>query len=39
MVYLTQLVYLKPDKETTFDGFEDLAIPLMPSTADSCCYD
>ena len=29
MVYLTQLVYLNPGKETTFDAFEDVAIPLI----------
>jgi uncharacterized protein (DUF1330 family) len=29
LVYLTQLVYVKPGKESTFDSFEQAAIPLI----------
>ncbi|HEY4108141.1 DUF1330 domain-containing protein [Puia sp.] len=29
MIYLTQLIYLKPGKETEFDAFEAVAIPLI----------
>lgn len=29
MIYLTQLVYIKPGKEDVFHQFEDVAIPLI----------
>ena len=29
MIYITQLVYLKPGEETLFDQFEKLAIPII----------
>jgi antibiotic biosynthesis monooxygenase (ABM) superfamily enzyme len=29
MVYLTQLVYLHPDKHAAFEAFENVAIPLI----------
>ena len=29
LVYLTQLVYVKPGKEAIFNSFEDAAIPLI----------
>jgi antibiotic biosynthesis monooxygenase (ABM) superfamily enzyme len=29
MVYVTQLVYVNPGKEATFDAFEGAAIPLI----------
>ncbi|MBC7776137.1 MAG: DUF1330 domain-containing protein [Phycisphaerae bacterium] len=29
MIYITQLIYLKPGQETTFDQFEAVAIPLI----------
>jgi len=29
MIYLTQLIYLKPGKEKEFDAFEAIAIPLI----------
>ena len=29
LLYLTQLVYVNPGKESMFDSFEDVAIPLI----------
>jgi hypothetical protein len=29
MIYITQLIYLKPGQEATFDAFEAVAIPLI----------
>jgi len=29
MIFLTQLVYVYPGKESTFHAFEDVAIPLI----------
>lgn len=29
MIYITQLIYLKPGQEAIFDQFEDVAIPLI----------
>lgn len=29
MIYLTQLIYLKPGQEFVFDEFENIAIPLI----------
>jgi len=29
MIYITQLVYLKPGGENTFEAFEEVAIPLI----------
>jgi hypothetical protein len=29
MIYITQLIYLKPGQEKTFDAFEAVAIPLI----------
>lgn len=29
MIYITQLIYLKEDKEEIFDAFENVAIPLI----------
>ena len=29
MIYITQLIYLKPGKEEVFDEFEAVAIPLI----------
>ena len=29
MIYLTQLIYLKPGQEAVFDAFEAVAIPLI----------
>jgi uncharacterized protein (DUF1330 family) len=29
MVYITQLVYIKPGQEEVFDQFEDIAIPTI----------
>jgi hypothetical protein len=29
MIYLTQLVYIKPGQEKTFDEFENVAIPAI----------
>jgi hypothetical protein len=29
MIYITQLIYIKPGKEDIFDQFEDVAIPLI----------
>lgn len=29
MLYFTQLIYLKPGKETVFDAFEAVALPLI----------
>ena len=29
MIYITQLIFLKPGKEATFHEFEKLAIPLL----------
>lgn len=29
MIYITQLIYIKPGKEAIFDQFEDVAIPLI----------
>jgi hypothetical protein len=29
MIFLTQLVYVYPGKETVFHEFEDMAIPLI----------
>ena len=31
MIYITQLIYLKPGQETTFNQFEDIAIPTIPT--------
>ncbi|HXB07054.1 MAG TPA: hypothetical protein VNW04_08060, partial [Puia sp.] len=29
MIYITQLIYLKPGKEDVFESFETVAIPLI----------
>ena len=29
MLFLTQLIYLKPGQEMVFDQFEDIAIPII----------
>jgi|SRR6185503_10665790 uncharacterized protein (DUF1330 family) len=29
MIYITQLVYIKPGQESTFEAFEQVAIPLI----------
>jgi hypothetical protein len=29
MIYITQLIYIRPGKEAEFDAFEDVAIPLI----------
>ena len=29
MIYITQLIYIHPGREDTFDAFEDVAIPLI----------
>lgn len=29
MIYITQLIYLKPGQEKVFQKFEDLAIPII----------
>jgi hypothetical protein len=29
MIYITQLIYLKPGKEDVFEAFESVAIPLI----------
>jgi len=29
MIYITQLIFVKPGKECVFNEFEDLAIPLL----------
>lgn len=29
MIFITQLIYLKPGQEKTFDAFEAVAIPLI----------
>lgn len=29
MIYITQLIYLKPGKEAVFEAFEAVAIPLI----------
>lgn len=29
MIYLTQLIYIKPDREAIFHQFEDIALPLL----------
>jgi len=29
MIYITQLIFIKPGKEKIFHEFEDLALPLM----------
>jgi hypothetical protein len=30
MLYLTQLIYVHPGKESQFHGFEDIVLPLLP---------
>lgn len=30
MIYLTQLIYIKPGKEAVFLEFESIAIPIIP---------
>ena len=29
LIYLTQLIYLRPGRESVFDEFESVAIPLI----------
>jgi hypothetical protein len=29
MIYITQLIYIKPGQETVFNQFEDVAMPLI----------
>lgn len=29
MIYITQLIYIKPGQEKTFQEFEDVAIPII----------
>ncbi len=29
MIYITQLIYIKPGKEKVFDEFEQIAIPII----------
>lgn len=38
MIYLTQLIFLHPNKEETFNEFESFAIPLMEKYGGRMIY-